>query len=69
VQIVLTVILLGMTFSYGGKRRQTHDLPFKGYHYTTLRYAIIIFSMIINAVATFLYLLNFLNGGSSVLFQ
>lgn len=69
VQLVVTVILLIMVLAYGGPRVQKRDYTFKGWRYMTLRYAVIVFSFIINAVAVFLYFLNLKNGGSVVLFQ
>lgn len=69
VQAVLALILLIMTFSYGGPRKQKRDYTLKGYRYLTVRFGIIIISLIINAVMVFLYVLNLKNGGSAVLFH
>ncbi|MCI1984338.1 MAG: hypothetical protein LKJ47_06170 [Bifidobacteriaceae bacterium] len=69
VEVVITVLLLVMTFACRGPHRQQHDYNLKGWRYMTLRYAIIIFSLVVNAVLLFLYFLNLKNGGSAVLFR
>jgi uncharacterized membrane protein len=69
VEVVITVLLLIMTIAYRGPRRQQHDYNLKGWRYTTLRFAIIIFSLIINAGMLLLYFLNLKNGGSAVVFR
>ncbi|MGG5317879.1 hypothetical protein [Enterococcus sp. AZ072] len=58
-QVLFTLILLVMSFSYQGKRSakiQTNP----AYHYISIRYALILFSTIIYGLVLFLYVLNFI---------
>ncbi|WP_461240928.1 hypothetical protein [Paucilactobacillus sp. N302-9] len=65
-QIVLAIISLVIMVSYQGRRKQKHDYTLKGYRYLTIRFAIILFSFIINALMVFLYVLNLM--GNHVVF-
>lgn len=68
VEVILTVVLLIMTFTYNGRRRSR----FRNYdtwtHNFTFRYAIIVLSMIINAVVLVLYFLN-ITGRNPLIFS
>lgn len=68
-QAVVVAVLLLMMITYSGKRHEKRDYPHKGYRYFSFRYSIIFLSFLINAVVAFLYALNLVSGGSSVLFQ
>lgn len=66
-QAVITVILLIITFSYGGKRHakiQTSVFM----RYFSIRYSIIVISLIVNAVGLALYALAVF-GNNPLLFQ
>lgn len=67
-QILVVLVLLVFTFGYHGKRREKHDYTFKGYRYFTLRYAIIVVSLFINAAVLFLYYLH-LSGAENLIFN
>ncbi|MFZ2353202.1 hypothetical protein [Paucilactobacillus nenjiangensis] len=68
VQVVLTVILLFMVFTYKGQRK-VKWFDFENWiHPWTLRYGIIMFSMILNAILIFLYWLN-VSGTNTLVFN
>ncbi|MCI1986666.1 MAG: hypothetical protein LKJ69_07515 [Lactobacillus sp.] len=56
-QIVLAVLLLVMTFSYRGQRKGRFNYD-TWRHVFTLRFAVIVLSLIANALLVFLYYLN-----------
>ncbi|MFD1484738.1 hypothetical protein ACFQ5J_05795 [Lacticaseibacillus baoqingensis] len=56
-QVLLTLILLVMTFGYRGKRKGYFNFNTWS-HVFTLRFAVIVFSLIGNALLVFLYYLN-----------
>lgn len=58
VQGVIVLLLLILSFTYQGKRHA--KTPPIGYRYFSIRYAILIFSVLINALVLFLYVLNYL---------
>ncbi|WP_172189170.1 hypothetical protein [Lentilactobacillus kribbianus] len=66
VQILAVLFLLALVFIYQGQRRSNWH-P-EGYHYLTIRYGIIIISFIFNAIALFLYILNF-TGDNDIVFS
>lgn len=56
-QGVLTIVLLIIMIAYHGKKYVGYR-P-EGYSYFTIRYAIIVFSFVINGIVLFLYGLNY----------
>lgn len=66
-QIILVLLCLGLVLAYRGPRQQKHDYTLKGYRYLTVRFAIILFSLLLNAVVLFLYYLN-LTGRNPLIF-
>ncbi|MEO1768942.1 hypothetical protein [Candidatus Enterococcus ferrettii] len=58
-QVLFTLILLIMSFSYQGKRSAKIQTNLS-YRYISIRYALILFSAIINGLVLFLYVLNFI---------
>lgn len=67
VQAVFTLILLVMIFSYHGKRYATiQTVVFM--KRLSIRYAIIIFSFLINGAVLFMYVLNYL-GTNNLIFS
>lgn len=66
-QVLFTLILLVMSFSYPKKQADKIQLN-PSYRYLTIRYALILFSAIINGVVLFLYVLNFI-GTNDLIFS
>ncbi|GEK28104.1 hypothetical protein [Furfurilactobacillus siliginis] len=66
-QVVFIVAQLIFMIGYQGPRREKHDYDLKGYRYSTIRYTVIVWSLIINALLLFLYALN-LFGGNPIVF-
>lgn len=66
-QVLVVLLCLGLTIAYHGPRKQQHDYTFKGYRYLTIRFAIILFSLLINGIVLFLYYLN-LTGRNTMIF-
>lgn len=66
-QGLLVVLLLGITFGYKGKKWGWFNYSTWAHNFT-IRYAIIVFSLIGNALLLFLYILN-LTGTNSLVFQ
>lgn len=66
-QSVITVILLIMTFGYKGKRFGWFNFQTWAHNFS-LRYAIVVFSLIINAVVLVLYVMN-LTGTNTLIFR
>lgn len=58
VQVVLTLILLAMTFTYSGQRRSRFRVADGGYRPYTVRFAILTMSFVVNAILVVLYYLN-----------
>ncbi|WP_353990234.1 hypothetical protein ABVF11_03335 [Pediococcus argentinicus] len=65
VQIVAVLALLVLSFGYRGQR-QSKWRP-EGYGYMTIRYGIIIVSLVVNAIVLFLYILN--QTGNNIIFS
>ncbi|BCA85876.1 hypothetical protein EsVE80_13990 [Enterococcus saigonensis] len=65
-QGVMTVLLLLLLIGYHGKRH-TGYRP-EGYSYFTIRFGIMVFSFLINAIVLFLYILNFI-GANNLIFS
>lgn len=63
-QGVMVILLLILVFIYRGKKFM--NFRPKGYPYFTIRYAIIVFSFLINGAVLFLYILNYLDINSVV---
>ncbi|MFD1393030.1 hypothetical protein ACFQ3L_05415 [Lacticaseibacillus jixianensis] len=66
-QGVVTLILLAMTFGYQGKRFGWFNFQTWAHNFT-IRYAIIVISLLINAVVLALYVMN-LTGTNSLIFR
>lgn len=66
VQLALTIGLLWLTIRYHGPR-YSNFRP-EGYSYFSIRYGIIVLSLILNGILLFLYGLN-LFGGNDVIFS
>ncbi|MEG1504130.1 MAG: hypothetical protein RSC16_07780 [Enterococcus sp.] len=58
IQIIITVLLLIILVGYHGKKYSRFKS--EGYSYLSIRYAIIVFSLILNAIMVFFYVLNYL---------
>jgi hypothetical protein len=67
IQAVFTVLLLILAVRYRGKKFAVIQ-PHFFYRNISIRYAIIIFSVIINALVLFLYVLNYL-GINDIIFS
>ncbi|WP_461226604.1 hypothetical protein [Lacticaseibacillus suihuaensis] len=67
-QGVLTLVLLVMTFSYKGKRLGWFNFSTWAHNFT-FRYAIIILSLLVNAVLLFVYVLNVTGQNTTLLFH
>lgn len=65
-QGTMTILLLIVMIAYHGKRYSNYRPA--GYSYLTIRYALIIFSFLINAIVLFLYILNF-TGANDLIFS
>ncbi|WP_204123257.1 hypothetical protein [Lacticaseibacillus mingshuiensis] len=66
-QVMITVLLLIMLFTYSGKRFGWFNFATWAHNFT-FRYAIIVLSFIINAAVLALYILN-ATGTNSLIFQ
>ncbi|WP_225047746.1 hypothetical protein [Lacticaseibacillus kribbianus] len=67
-QGVLTLALLIMTFAYKGKRLGWFNFSTWAHNFT-FRYAVIILSLIVNAVLLFVYVLNVTGQNTELLFH
>lgn len=66
-QGVITLALLIMTFTYKGKRFGWFNFQTWAHNFT-IRYTVIVLSLIVNAVVLFLYVLN-VTGTNSLIFR
>ena len=66
VQTVAVLFLLVLVFSYKGQRYSKFS-PI-GYRYLTIRYGIVVLSLLINGFVLFLYILN-ITGRNDVIFS
>lgn len=68
IQSIITLLLLGFTLAYRGRRNSRAWATDGWYHPLTFRYGVIVASTIINAIMIFLYYLN-LTGRNAVIFS
>lgn len=57
-QAVMVIALLVLTITYKGKRYRTIQ-PVVGVRHVSIRFAVIILSLVIHGIVEFLYILNF----------
>lgn len=67
-QMFVVIFLSTFTFGYRGPRHEKRDYTFKGYRYFSIRFAIILFSLIINTIVFVLYIMNIL-GTNTMMFN